>query len=100
MKPNGKPDEHGTLRVQVTSVDGSFTHPFKRTDTVGDVHEFAYPRLVQDKAAVPITATSVEVGGTAVADSQPLAALAAGGGKQPGSEIDLTLALTWASQGG
>lgn len=92
-------NEHGTVRVQVTSIDGNLTHPFKRTDTVADVQQFAYSRLVQDKTAVPLSATTVELGGTPVASSESLGTLASGG-KNPGRDIDLSLALTWVSQGG
>lgn len=91
--------QQGTVRVQVTSVDGNFTHPFRTTQTVGDVRQFAYERLVQDKTAVPLTATNMEFGGHAVADSESLGALASGS-KNPGRDIDLILALTWVSQGG
>jgi hypothetical protein len=91
--------ESSTVRVQVTSIDGNLTHPFRGAQTVADVQQFAYERLVQDKTTVPLTATSMEAGGEAVAGSQSLAALV-GAAKGHGHDVDLSLALTWVSQGG
>ncbi len=91
--------EKGTVRVQVNSVDGNLTHPFKRTDTVADLQRYAYEKLVQDKTAIPLSATSIEFGGTALSAGESLGTLASGE-KNPGHEIDLVVALTWVSQGG
>src|SRR5512133_3637700 len=65
-------NDHGTVRVQVTSVDGNLSHPFKRSDTLGDVQRYAYDRLVQDKGAVALEATSIELGGAARDLATPL----------------------------
>lgn len=92
-------NDHGTVRVQVTSVDGNLSHPFKRDDTLADVQQFAYDRLVQDKSAVPLEATSIEVGGAARDLSTKLGTLA-GTEKNPGRDIDLSVALTWVTLGG
>jgi hypothetical protein len=95
----------GNVRVLVTSVDGNLTHPFKPTDTVAEVQAFAYPRLVRDKAQVPLSATSMERslpnGTTApLTGRESIGSLV--GPREPGhgNEIDLTLSLVWTSQGG
>lgn len=94
-----KTNEHGNIRVQVTSVDGNLTHPFKRSDTLSVVQRFAYDRLVQDKSAVTLDSTSMEFGGKAQDLSLTLGALI-DDVKNPGRDIDLSVALTWVSQGG
>jgi hypothetical protein len=91
--------DNGTVRVQVTSMDGNLTHPFRVSQTVADVQQFAYERLVQDKSAIPLSATSIEAGGAGVAGSTKLGSLASGD-EASGKGIDLSLALTWVSQGG
>lgn len=91
--------EQGVVRVRIDSPDGKWTHPFKRTDTIAEVRERAYGQLVQNKTAVPLSATSIQFGGNPVADSEKLGTLATGG-KNHGNEIDLVLSLVWTSQGG
>ena len=94
-------EEHGTLRVVVTSVDGNLSHPFKRTDSVGDVQAFAYPKLVKDKTAVPFSSTWIEFNGKQVASTEQLGVLAGPEGSHGhGNEPDLTLTLAWGTQGG
>lgn len=80
-------------------MDGNLTHTFRSAQTIGDVQQFAYERLVQDKSTTPLSATTIEVGGSGVAGSTRLSALV-DGEKHHGNEIDLSVALTWVSQGG
>jgi hypothetical protein len=96
---SGKGGEHGVVRVQVQSPDGNFSHPFQRGTTIGMIKQFAYDRLVRDKASVPISATSIQLGGTVLSDSETVGTLAAGG-KNQGNQIDLAVALVWQSSGG
>jgi hypothetical protein len=91
--------DHVTLRVLVTSIDGNLNHVFKRADDVGTVHKRAYDDIIKDKARTPFSATTIEFKNKPVADSVVLGTLAPGD-KNHGNEIDLTLALTWESQGG
>jgi hypothetical protein len=93
------PDNQGTIKVFITSPDGNVTHPFKRAETVGNVHDFAYKKLVQDKTAVPFSSTWMEYSGSAIADSESLDPLASGGANKS-KEADVTLTLAWQSQGG
>jgi hypothetical protein len=95
----GKGQEHGTVRVRVESTDGNFEHPFRVTQTVGELKAFAYERLVQDKGSVPLSATYIQVGNTSVSDGESLGALAAGG-KNPGNQMDLVVSLGWPMSGG
>ena len=92
-------NDRGTVRIQVTSIDGNLDHPFRRTDTIGDVRKFAYEHLVKDKSGVPFTATTIELGGVSIADSEAVGSLA-DAAKNRGKEIDLVVSLTWVSQGG
>lgn len=95
-----QPNDQGTLRVRITSVDGNAEHPFQRRETIGDVHDWSYKKLVRDKAQVPFETTWMEHGGQRVDDSQGLGSLVGSGQRQPGSEVDLTLNLAWTTQGG
>jgi hypothetical protein len=92
-------EQKGTVRVQVTSVDGNLTHPFQRKASIGAVREYSYEKLVQDKTAVPLSATSIELDGNAISDSESVGTLALGR-EGHGKDVDLSLALTWVSQGG
>lgn len=91
--------DQGNARVQVTSVDGNLTHPFRWSQTVGEVRRFAYERLVQDKAQIPMNSTWVEFSGNRQNDETQLSSLAEPR-KQPGNEPDLILNLAWTQQGG
>lgn len=87
------------LMVQITSLDGHEKHPFDKTDTVGDVHRFAYERLVRQKDQYPIGQTWLEHNSQRVDGSTILSTLAErqqGGGP----EADLVLALSWNTEGG
>ena len=87
------------LMVLVTSNDGHVKHPFDKTATVGEVHSFAYDRVVKQKAQTPLTQTWIEFDGTKIEDSFVLSTLAdreQGGGP----EADLTLSLVWITGGG
>jgi len=95
-----KTDEHGTVRVRITSVDGNVDHPFRREQAVGEVHQWAYERLVRDKDQVKFDATWLEYGGQRQDDSKLLKAFDLSEEHQPGREIDLTVNLAWTSQGG
>ncbi|MDB4889234.1 MAG: hypothetical protein JWL61_1089 [Gemmatimonadetes bacterium] len=96
--------DSGNIKVEVTSIDGNLTHPFKRSDTIGEVHRFSYDRLVRDKTTVPFTATTIEFNSQPVSDAETLGSLAsAADNKEHEKNKDegkLTLALTWVSQGG
>jgi hypothetical protein len=91
--------DHGTLKVLVTSIDGNFSHPFKSSDTVGQVHEQAYKKIIQDENATPFSSTSIEFKSVAQNDATPLSSFAASGEKR-GSEADIVFSLTWVTQGG
>jgi hypothetical protein len=98
-----KDNGHGPkkLKVMITSLDGHLNnpHPFDASDTVGDVHQFGYDRLVRQKGQNPFEQTWMEFNGQRLDDSLSLPALAEprpGGG----NEADLTLSLSWATQGG
>lgn len=90
---------HGTLRVLITSIDGNITHPFRADQTVDDVRQFGYDRLVQDKAQIPLNSTWIELSGKRLNGNTELATLV-NPKKQPGDEPDLTLTLAWTQQGG
>jgi hypothetical protein len=92
-------EPHGTARIQVTSVDGNLTHPFRVDQTVDEVRVYAYDKLVQDKGQTPIESTWMEQGGTRLDGNTVIASLI-DLTKQPGKEIDLTLNLAWTQQGG
>jgi hypothetical protein len=92
-------DTHGTARVQVTSIDGNLTHPFRWEQVVDDVRRFGYDRLVQDKGQIPLDNTWIEFNGVRQDGSTQLASLG-NPKKQPGNEPDLTLNLAWTQQGG
>jgi hypothetical protein len=87
------------LIVLVTSNDGHIKHPFDKTDTVGDVQEFAYNQLVKQKEQTPIGQTWLEYEGDRLNSATVLSTLAdrdQGGGP----DADLTLALVWNTGGG
>ena len=87
------------LSVLVTSNDGHVKHPFDKTAAVGEVHSFAYDRLVKQKEQTPLAQTWIEFDGTKIDDSVVLSTLAEreqGGGP----EADLTLSLVWITGGG
>lgn len=88
------------VRVLVTSIDGNFSHPFRRNDTVGDVHEQAYKKIIKDENATPYSSTSIEFKGSAENDATVLASLLDGSESGHGKDVDLVLALTWVTQGG
>jgi hypothetical protein len=87
------------LIVSVTSLDGDLKHPFDADDTVGQVHEFAYGRLVQQKNQFPIERTWIEFDRQKIESSRRLGSLAE---RSPGGgpDADLTLSLTWDMSGG
>lgn len=98
-----KDRDHGggpkKLMVQITSLDGHEKHPFDNMDTVGDVHRFAYDRLVRQKDQYPFGQTWLEYNSQRVDDATVLSTLAErrqGGGP----EADLVLALSWNTEGG
>lgn len=115
-------DEHGTIRVHVTSVDGHYTHPFKRTDSVREVHVHAYDQIVKDKTAVPLSSTWMEFDSKGVDDAVSLGSLVGPHSHEHAHEHgqkhehehghdhdhehehehqpELTLTLAWQSQGG
>lgn len=95
-----KTEEHGTVRVRVTSIDARDDHPFRLEDTVAGVHNWAYDRLVKDKAAVPFEATWMEYQGERVDDSRQLRSFDLPDHEPRGKEVALTLGLAWTSQGG
>ena len=87
------------LSVLVTSNDGHVKHPFDKTATVGEVHSFAYDRLVKQKEQTQLAQTWIEFDGTKIDESVVLSTLAErdqGGGP----EADLTLSLVWITGGG
>jgi hypothetical protein len=88
-----------TLRVQVTSIDGNLTHPFKATDTMATVRHFAYERLVQNKNQIAEATTWIEFGGSKQDEGTELASLV-DPQKNKGNAIDVVVALVWPSQGG
>lgn len=98
-KGNGRGPKQ--LKVMVTSLDGHLKnpHPFDANGTVGDVHRLGYDRLVRQKEQNPFAQTWMEFNGQKVDDSARLSAFAepSPGG---GNEADLTLSLSWATQGG
>ncbi len=97
---NGGGAGHKKLKVLVTSMDGHMQHPFDRTDTVGDVHQRAYDKLVKQKDAVPFERTWMEHNGQRTADSVALQTLVTGEQHDQGQDPDLTLALSWDTMGG
>ncbi len=92
-------ETHGTLRALITSIDGNTTHPFRSDQTVDDVRQFGYERLVQDKGQIPLSSTWIEHSGTRLDNGTKLSTLV-DPKKQPGNEPDLTLNLAWTQQGG
>ncbi|MBB4637525.1 hypothetical protein [Longimicrobium terrae] len=95
----GKGDEHGVVRVRVESTEGNLEHPFRVSQTVGELKRFVYDRLVQDKGNVPLSATYIQLGGKSVADSELIGGLATGG-KNRGNEVDVVVSLGWPMSGG
>lgn len=94
-----KPEDVGTVRVRVTSIDGRTEHPFRQQQSVGDVHQWAYEHLVKDKSAVAYSATWMEYNEERVDDSRALSSFGPFD-RQTGRDIGLTLGLAWTSQGG
>ena len=68
-------DVHGTARLLITSIDGNVTHPFRWDQTVDDVKQFGYDRLVKDKSQTPISNTWMEFSGNRVDGSTKLSSL-------------------------
>lgn len=95
----GKGEEHGVVRVRVESTDGTLEHPFRVSQTVGELKQFVYDKLVTDKGNVPLSATYIQLGGKSVADSELVGGLAAGG-KNRGNEVDVVVSLGWPMSGG
>jgi hypothetical protein len=93
-------EKHRTIRVLVTSIDGRISHPFPPETTIGEVRKWAYEKIVQDRSAVALDATWIEVDGSRVDDAAKLSSLVPEPPHNPGSEVDLTVALSWTSQGG
>lgn len=93
-----KDGEAKKLRVLVTSLDGNLTHPFDASDTIGDVHQFAYAHLLRQKDQIPFERTWLELNGQRQEEATVLASLAphAASGPSP----DLSLALVWDTAGG
>lgn len=96
----GNPGSGKKLMVSINSFDGNIKHhPFKATDTIGEVRRFAYDKLVQQKEQITFDRTWIEFNRERMDDGMILAALAE---RQHGSglEADLTLSLTWDTGGG
>lgn len=88
------------LMVSITSLDGNIPHhPFNTTDTVGDVREFSYDKLVQQKGQITLDRTWIEFNGERIDDSTVLGTLATPS-DSGGSKPDLTVSLTWDTSGG
>jgi hypothetical protein len=86
------------LQVLVTSVDGNLQHPFDKTDAIGEVREFAYKRLIQQKNQLPIDDTWIELNGQRLDNSTLLSSLVEH--ERGAHEPDLTLSLAWDTRGG
>ena len=88
------------IMVSVTSLDANIEHhPFDANDTVGDVHSFAYDRIVRQRDQITFERTWLELNKERLDDSRVLSTLASpssGGGSEP----DLVLSLTWDTSGG
>lgn len=95
----GMAEDRGALRVLVTSVDGNADHPFRDSQTIGDVRSWAYKQLVRDKSATSLDATWIDFKGNRVDDSVELGSLEREETKT-GKDPDLVLSLSWTSQGG
>lgn len=93
------PDSQGTARVQITSIDGNVTHPFRWNQVVDDLRQFGYERLVQDKNQIALNSTWIEKDGARLDGGVRLEQLTEPA-KQPGNLPDLTLNLAWTQQGG
>ena len=88
------------LMVSINSLDGNIPHhPFNTTDTIGDVREFAYDRLVQQKDQITLERTWIEFNRDRIADSVQLGTLATAN-EGSGAEPDLTVSLVWDTSGG
>ena len=99
---SGKDKQGGPkkLMVSINSLDGNVKHhPFNQDDTVGEVHQFAYDKLVQQKDQITFDRTWVELNRERIDDSVVLASLVTvdqGGGAEP----DITFSLVWDTGGG
>lgn len=94
----GQPFDQGRLNVQISSLEGSLTHPFGESNTVGDVHQFAYTHLIEKKGIVPFDRTWIEHSEQKQEDSVRLSTF--GVNPQPGSQPDLSFVLAWDTGGG
>lgn len=92
------PDNADPVKVLVTSVDGRAQRAFRSDATVNEVHEWAYPKVVQDTGSVPFGSTWMEYKGNRIDGARVLSSF--GAQPQGGNEPDLTLGLAWQSQGG
>jgi hypothetical protein len=89
---------HKKLLVLVTSLDGNLKHPLEKSDTVGDVHKFAYDRLVRQKDQIPFNRTWIEFNKQRQDESTILSSLT--DHDRGGPEPDLILSLVWETGGG
>lgn len=88
-----------TIRVRITSIDGNIDHPFRPDQKIGEVHQFAYERLVRDKSQTSLASTWIEFGQQRIDDAQPLTSIVTPD-RGHGDDIDVTVTLAWTSQGG
>lgn len=91
--------DKGTRRVLVTSVDGNADHPFRPNQSIGEVREWAYGKLVVDKRETPLENTWIEHRENRVDLNMELGSLDREE-TQTGREPDIVLSLSWTSQGG
>ena len=88
------------LMVGINSLDGNIPHhPFSTTDTIGDLRQFSYDRLVQQKDQITFERTWIEFNGDRIEDSIQLGTLATPG-QGSGSKPDLIVSLAWDTSGG
>jgi hypothetical protein len=86
--------------VSINSLDGIIEHhPFDPSDTIGDVHRFAYDRIVSQKDQITFDRTWVEHNKQRLEESRTLSTLASPG-SAGGSSPDLILSLAWDTSGG
>lgn len=88
------------IMVSVNSLDGVIEHhPFDPSDAIGDVHRFAYDRIVRQKDQITFDRTWVELNKQRLEESRALSTLASPG-SAGGSAPDLVLSLAWDTSGG